>query len=626
MIRFSITIPAIFLAAIIVPLGSASKAEPTPTKEFTLQDADGKTWKLREQKSKAIVIAFLTTECPMCNDYLSNLSELMKTYSEKAVTVIGIIPDADITTAQLKTHTKDYKIPFPLLRDGELKAVGALGPKVTPEVFVLDEEFVVRYRGRIDDKYSARLKARSTVTRRDLQIAIDELLAGKAVSVAETKAVGCPINLKESPKNKGDNSITFHKDVLPMLQKHCQGCHRAGQIGPFELTSYKSAAKWASLCLEEVKAKRMPPWKPAENPHLAGDRSLQADAIKLFEKWVEQRTPEGDPKDGPPALKFSDDWTLGTPDLILESSTETIVAATGPDRFQVQVFSTNLPEDKHIVAMEVKPGNPRVVHHTVQFIDTLGIGRKMQASAEAKLDPEDPDHGPGYTVKMGVGFLANPAHMLGGWAPGMLPKKLPDGVGQRLPKGADICVQFHYHRTGKRETDRTKIGLYFAKKPVEQSYFMMPPAGLFWKIPAGEKDYKVDNSWRLMEDVTVYRLVPHMHLIGKDIELLMTPPGGKETSLIRIPEWDYNWQEQYELKQPLKLERGTILRVRATYDNSADNPQNPSSPPRPVMLGEQTTSEMCFVFVGIASTRALPPILLPASTGEKPMASKGEKP
>jgi hypothetical protein len=191
--------------------------------------------------------------------------------------------------------------------------------------------------------------------------------------------------------------------------------------------------------------------------------------------------------------------------------------------------------------------------------------------------------------------------MLGGWAPGMLPKKLPDGVGLKLPKGADVCLQIHYHRTGKEEKDRTKIGLYFTDKPVTQTYRSIPAAGLFGVIPAGQEAFKVDSSWRLTADATVYRLVPHMHLLGKDIELRATVPGGQETTLIRIPEWDYNWQEQYELKEPMKLPKGTVLRVRATFDNSAANPNNPSNPPRMVGVGEQTTDEMCFVFVGVST-------------------------
>jgi hypothetical protein len=188
---------------------------------------------------------------------------------------------------------------------------------------------------------------------------------------------------------------------------------------------------------------------------------------------------------------------------------------------------------------------------------------------------------------------------------------LPEGVALHLSKGADVCVQIHYHRTGKEETDRTKIGLHFAKKPATERFTSVPVAGLFWAIPAGARDFVVERSWKTTEDLTVYRMIPHMHLLGKDIELFATVPGGKEQSLIRIPVWDYNWQEQYDLKEPLKLPRGTVLRIRATFDNSADNPSNPSSPPKVVRLGEQTTDEMCFVFLGVSSPGLFPQVLVP---------------
>jgi peroxiredoxin len=602
---------ALVCLSLCLSIPSAAGEDPAAVKDFTLTDAAGKPWALGGQTAKVNVVAFLATECPMSNGYLPALASISKALADKGVAVVGIVPDPEITAAQLVAHAKEYQVPFPLLRDPEHAAVAALGAKVTPEVVVLDDKHVVRYRGRIDDGYAGRLKPRAAVTRHDLRDAIDELLAGKPVGVAETKALGCPIAALEAKKPAATGAVTFHKDIVPLLQKHCQGCHRPGQIGPFELITYRSAAKWADVCLDEVKARHMPPWKPAPNPLLAGDRSLPAETIRTFERWVAQGSPEGDPRDAPAPLRFVDDWMLGPPDAILEPAAETVVAATGPDLFRVQVYPTNLPEDRHIVAMEVRPGNSRVVHHTVQFIDDLGIGRRLQEEAQAAAKADAPDRGPGYPIKMGVGFLPNPAHWLGGWAPGMLPKKLPDGVGIRLPKGADICVQMHYHRTGKTETDRTRIGLYFAKVPVTHAFYMLPPNALFWQIPAGAKEYKVESSWRLDQEVTVHRLVPHMHLIGKDIELFATPPGERERSLIRIPEWDYNWQEQYELKEPLKLPAGTVLRVKATYDNSADNPMNPNSPPRKVVLGEQTTSEMCFVFMGIASTRSLPPLLIP---------------
>jgi peroxiredoxin len=583
--------PAALVALLLAPPVSAA-----PVADFKLVDADGQSWSLHAKKHTATVVVFLAAECPMSNGYLPALAELSKKYGEKGVQVVGVFPDADATPKQLAAHAKEYKLPFTLLWDESHAAVKVLGAKTTPEAFVLDESFTVRYRGRIDDGFSARLKAKPGAARQDLTIALDELLAGKTVSVAETKAFGCPIGDPAKKAVAAGPAVTFHKDVLHVLQAHCQSCHRPGQVGPFALTSYKQAAKWADACLEEVKAKKMPPWKAEKNDILGAGRSLPPDAIATLEKWVDQGMPEGDPKDAPPPAKFTDGWSLGEPDLILEANEDTVVGPNGRDLFRVLVFPTNLPEDKYITAMEVKPGNARVVHHTLQMIDTSGTARKLQADAQKKAKPTDADRGPGYSVSMGWGFLPNPGNMLGGWAPGLLPKRLPDGIGQTLPKGADMCVQFHYHRTGKEEKDRTKIGLYFAKGPIEQKYRSIAATGLFKQMPAGEKNFVVENTWRLTDDVTLYRLVPHMHLLGKDI---------------RIPEWDYNWQEQYELKEPMKLPKGTILRVRATYDNSADNPNNPSSPPRTVHIGEQTTDEMCFVFLGVASKSAIWKLVVP---------------
>lgn len=602
-----LAVPVLIAAAVVARFPVAADApESKPAVNFTLRDSTGKPWTLHDQKAGAVVVAFLSPDCPMSNGYLPALAELHGRYAGKGVAVVGVYPDPDVTAEQATAHAKEYKIPFPVLRDPTHAAVKSLGAAVTPQVVVLDARLAIRYRGRIDDGYSARMKAK-LVTRHDLAAALDGVLAGKPGGVIETKAFGCAIAPLAKPKVAG-GQVTFHKDVAPLLQAHCQSCHRPGQVGPFALGSYKQAVRWAGPCLEEVQAKRMPPWKPAANPLLAGERSLPPGAARVLERWVELGMPEGDPKDAPPPATYADTWTLGTPDLILEAPDDVVVGADGRDLFRVLVFPTNLPEDKYVVAMEVKPGNPRVVHHTIQVFDTAGRGRKLQASYQARQKPEHKDRGPGYSVGMGVGFFPNPAHFLGGWAPGLLPKRLPAGVGQRLPKGADVCMQIHYHRTGKEERDRTRVGLYFAREPVTEHYQSIAPAGIFRHIPAGDKSYVVENRWRLIRDATVYRLVPHMHLLGKDIELTATLPDGKELLLIRIPAWDYAWQEQYQLKQPLDLPRGTVLRVRATYDNSADNPLNPNHPPRPVGLGEQTTNEMCFVFLGV-SFKGEPPLL-----------------
>ena len=608
LVRIALILPALLAAGMTTISGGPTAATAKPVADFTLTTTDGKPWSLHGQKAaKATVVAFLATECPMANGYLPILSDVATKYSDKGVRLVGVYPDPDTTTAQLAAHAKEYKVAFPVVRDPKHVSVSALSPKVTPEVVVLDETFAVRYRGRIDDGFVGRLKQKATTTRHDLVVALDEVLTGKPVTLPETKAFGCSIGEPEKAEPTIKTPVTYYKDVLPILQNHCQSCHRPDQVGPFALTSYKQAAKWADTCLEEVKAKRMPPWKPEKNDLLTGERTLPPEAVKVLQAWADQGRPEGDPKDAPAAPTFAAGWYLGEPDLILESSEDMTIGPDGRDLFRVLVFPTNLPDDRYVVAMEVKPGNPRVVHHTLQLVDTTGQARKRLAGFQTTAKPDAADRGPGYTMAtMGWGIPVNPNNYIGGWAQGMLPKKLPSGVGQHLPKGADICLQMHFHRTGKVEKDRTRIGLYFSKVPVTQTYRSLPASGLIpfiQAIPAGEKAARVERSWRLTEDVTVYRLIPHMHLLGKAIELTATPAGGKEKTLIRLPEWDYNWQEQYELKEPLKLTKGTVLTVRGTYDNSSNNPRNPSSPPATTYYGEQATDEMCYVFLGV-STRS----------------------
>lgn len=585
------------LFALAVPVAAA---EPKLVPDFTLKDLAGKDWSLHGQKNRATVLVFLSCECPMSNAYVKPVNELAAKYKDRGVAVVGVNANREEPATQVAAHARGFGIAFPVLKDDDLVAAKALGVKVNPEAVVLDEKFVVRYRGRIDDGYTGRMRPAPRTTRADVAAALDELLAGKPVSVSYAQAFGCPLPL-DGKKPAGPATITYYRDVAPILQTNCQGCHRPGEVGPFALQTYRQAVKWADSIVAETEARRMPPWKPAPADHIAGQRSLTEKDRKTLAAWVDAGTPEGDPNDAPPAPKFPTGWQLGEPDAVLEMPSEAVVAATGRDIFHCIVFPTDFGEDKYLAALEVRPGNARVVHHAVMVLDTTGRARKLQEAAQARQKPTDPDRGPGYSVNQGMGFLPNPANSLGGWAPGLVPKRLPDGVGQKLHRGADIVVQVHYHRTGKEERDRTKLGLYFAKGPVKEYLTAVPVTGMFWKIPAGEKEFKINGTATLTQDVRLHWMVPHMHLLGKDIELFARLPGEGEKSLIKLPEWDYNWQEMYTVKEPMLLPKGTVLRVRATYDNSAGNPLNPHSPPKAVTLGEQTTNEMCFVFCGVSS-------------------------
>jgi hypothetical protein len=289
---------------------------------------------------------------------------------------------------------------------------------------------------------------------------------------------------------------------------------------------------------------------------------------------------------------------------------------------------TKLTEDKYVAAVELRPGNPRVVHHALLFGDTAGAGRRVEKDAQEKekknpvLDehtaqPSKYDRGPGYSRTMGVGFI--PLINLPGWAPGIKPHVFPDGVGVLLPKNADVVMQVHYHRNGRAERDRTRVGLYFAKKKVEHPYQHAVIAGgsgsgplrYLFSIPPGEQRFRLDGDGWAIRDFTLFSIMPHMHFLGKSVSFAMTPPDGAEQKLLAIKQWDYNWQEMYFPKEPIQVKAGTKFHVEAFYDNTDKNPLNPFNPPRRVTIGEQTTNEMCFVFLGGYSESSLP--ILPMS-------------
>jgi peroxiredoxin len=602
---------AVFLAlAFVLPIraadGPPNDKLNTKIADVTLADAAGKPVSLHGPKDrKAVVIVFLSFECPVSNGYAPVLAELAKTYEGKGVAFFAVDSSDDGDAAQIAKLAADYKLPFPVLKDKNRAAADAFKAVTVSEAFVLDHNNVLRYRGRIDDGYTKRLVRAPRVTRHDLKDALDDLLAGKDVRTPATAAVGCLLPSGEEKVATG--KVTYHRDVLPILQARCQECHRPGEVGPFSLLTYKQAVNWAADIKEYTASRQMPPWKPVEGVAFHNDRRMADKEIATLAAWVDGGTPEGEPKDAPKPRVFPDGWRLGKPDLVLSVPEEMTIGAGGRDLFRVYVLPTKLDEDRVVSAVEVRPGNNRVVHHTLNFWDTTGRAREKEKEeiARKKADDEQ-DHGPGYSSSMGVGIRPQAGKFggMGGWAPGNLPRYLPEGAGWTLPKGADVVVQVHYHRTGRVEKDQLRIGLYFSKKPLATKWKDMVVPGRFLFIPAGEDNFTVKDGVEVLADCTVHSVMPHMHMLGKSIKVTVTPPEGKPFTLVAIKEWNYNWQETYTLKEPLTIKAGTKLNVEAVYDNSAKNPSNPFNPPRLVPVGEQTDNEMCFVFLGCTSDQA----------------------
>jgi mono/diheme cytochrome c family protein/peroxiredoxin len=561
------------------------RADAASIPKETLRGIDGRRIDLSAPAHGAMAIVFYSTECPISNSYSPTLATLADAFHDKPVKWLGVCVDPDLSDSEVAGHARDFGLKFPVVHDRYGSLGRKLGAKVTPESFVIDDTGKIRYHGRIDDQFAARRQRNANFSATELKDAIVAVLSGKAVTTEHVEAVGCP--LPEIPKTGA--RPTYAKDVAPILQKNCQECHRPGQVGPFSLETFDQARKRASDIVAVVENRSMPPWKAA--PHVGvkfkDARSLSDDEIATLVAWSEADAPEGNPADLPSQPKFPDDWQLGTPDLVVDIGADFAVPAGGDDIYRCFVVPTHLDKDQYVAAVEYRPGNRSVVHHMLAYVDISGKARER--------DQAEP--GPGYTCFGGPG---EPIHGgLGGWAPGNLPSFLPDGIGRSLPKQSDVIVQVHYHPRGKPETDRSKIGLYFSKKPVKQVMhwgFAINP-GL--ELPPGQSNIEVKAAWEVPVDVTAHAVTPHMHLLGRDMLMSVKFPDGHVQDLIKIPDWDFNWQYTYHFEQPLDIPKGSVVYLVAHYDNSDSNPRNPHKPPVLVKWGEATTDEMCIGFIGL---------------------------
>jgi hypothetical protein len=385
-----------------------------------------------------------------------------------------------------------------------------------------------------------------------------------------------PVKTKKVP--------TFAKDVAPIIYSKCAGCHRAGEVAPFTLTSYQDAKSKALTIASVVKQKYMPPWSAAGHGEFTNERTLSTDQIATLSAWADAGAPAGDLTKAPPPPAFTKGWKMGTPEFVGAPDRPYAVTADGSDDYRCFIIPTNYPEDRYVTGIEVRPGNSKIVHHVLIYLDGRHAARKIPST----------DGKPGFESFGGPGFA--PTGSLGGWAPGLEPQILTPGLGFRLTKGADIVVQVHYHKDGKPETDLTRIGLKFASAPVDKRLRSDALGDLGFVIPPGAKDYPIHAGMTINRDVTVMDVIPHMHLLGKDMKVDATLPDGQVKNLITVDHYDYNWQTRYAYREPIHLPTGTRITLVAHYDNSTDNPKNPNNPPKQVTYGEHTTDEMCFAF------------------------------
>lgn len=582
-----IVLPALIAAAAFLrPSADPAPGAPgTALGEFDLKDHEGKAHKLADfAGKKALVIVFVSTQCPISNRYLPELASIAGDFAGQGVAVIGANSNHN-EQGEIAGWVKERSVAFPVLCDAEHRLADLLGIETVPTAVLLDSKHVVRYRGRIDDDPMG-----GRARKRDLREAVAAVLEGREIAEPETTPRGCSVRRSAPP---ADGPVTWARDVAPIVQQNCIGCHRTGQIGPFHLTDYDHASAFAKEIRSAVAEKRMPPWKPTDGLPFLNDRRLTPAQIETIVKWADGGAPMGDASQEPPLPEFKDEWLLGPPDVVLEMEETFELSGAGPaDEYRHFVCRTDLPEDAWIQATEIRPGNPRVVHHVLAYVDTTGTARKLDAKAE----------GPGYPGEgTSPGFF--PTGEMGGWAPGDMPYALPEGVGRKLKKGADVVLQIHYNRCGTPQKDKTRLGLYFAKTPVKRQIRWAELVNASFEIPAGAERHEVKAGWSFPKAVTVYVVSPHQHLLGKSAKMIAQFPDGKQQTIIEISDWDFKWQDAYMMKEPLKLPGGSRILYTATYDNSDKNPRNPNRPPKPVTWGEKTSDEMCLGYVGYVEDR-----------------------
>ncbi len=385
---------------------------------------------------------------------------------------------------------------------------------------------------------------------------------------------------------------TFNRDIAPILFRYCAACHRPGEAGPFPLLTYTDAKAHARQIAAVTSKRFMPPWLPEpQELKFADELRLSEEQIALIQKWVEQGAVEGVPADLPPAPQFVAGWQLGRPDEIIEAEKPYTLPAGGSDMYWNFIFRTPVDRTRWLKAIEIRPGDKRVVHHANILVDRNQSARRMEADPRAGF--------PGMELKIESETFDPDSHFLF-WKPGTVPRPEPESMSLRLDKDTDLVLNIHLQPSGKTEKIQPNLGLYFTDKPATHFPLLLQLENdRQLDVPPGEKRFLVTDEFTLPVDVDLLAIYPHAHYLGKDLQALATLPDGTTRTLIHIPQWNLNWQAVYHYADRVPLPRGTTISMRYTYDNSIENLSNPNHPPRRVVAGNRSSDEMAHLWLQV---------------------------
>lgn len=539
----------------------------------------------------AEVVFVLSTDCPIAMRYTPRINALVKDFGARGVGFRAIFPNDLESRDGVERYLAEREYTFGYRLDLGGTEAKRMGVTHVPTAVVFDGKGRMVYRGMIDDNKDSTLARTHYV--RDV---LSKLADGATVTFRQNTPAGCLLMPGEAPPEVA--RVNYAEHVASILDERCVTCHRPGEVAPFSLVGYENARKWAPMIAAVTSDRRMPPWKAVHGyGEFLGENRLSEGEIETLRRWKEAGAPRGPAKKAPAPPSSSSSWTLGEPDAIVGSKRPFALEADGADVYRNFVIRTDYKETRWIRGIDVRPGNKRVVHHVIAFLDEGRRAAQLEAAAK--------DGQEGYTTTGGgVGFI--PSGSLGGWAPGLRPNLTPEDVAFELKPGTTIVLQVHYHKSGKPETDQTRVGLYFAKEPPKHPMSLLWMANPLFRIPAGAEAHRVSLNYPIRSDVTLHTVMPHMHLLGRSMKAWAEFPDGSTRPLVWINDWDFNWQLMYVLKEPMFLPKGSRVRIEGTYDNSAANKNNPHSPPKDVTWGEETTDEMFLLVAAVTPGRMEP--------------------
>jgi peroxiredoxin len=566
---------ALCLAASTLP------AQEVPN--FLLLDHRGKAHELHRAEGKAVVLFFTGNGCPIARQSIPKLRELRRKFADQGVTVWMVNTYSQDDRASIRREAEQFRVgSLPVLMDPAQGLALSLNVQRTCEAIALNtKDWTVFYRGAIDDQLAEGAK-KPEPTERYLEAALTEFTSGKSISQAKAPVHGCRIAF-EKVSDQAEGLVSYAKQVAPILANKCVSCHSEGNIGPFAMSSYNKVKNKARMIEEVVVAKRMPPWHA--DPHYGkfdNDRSLTTAESQTLLRWIQQGARRDESDDDPLAKTSAPaaEWPLGKPDFIVKLPKPEEVPATGVLDYRHIIVKSPVPQDAWLAAVDVRPGNRKVVHHVIARMQFKG----------ARDD--------------GTGRGA----WLVGWAPGATPARYPAGTGKFIGKDAMLDLEMHYTTMGEEQTDQTEIGLYLLP---EKPALAMEDGGAWnteFTIPPGERDATTFATHGFKRDALIYGLSPHMHLRGSWMKYEALYPNGSRETLLSVPRYDFNWQTTYRYATPKRVPAGTWLLCTGGFDNSARNPANPD-PAKRIKWGDQSWDEMFIGFFQYSDVPKDPPAL-----------------